>query len=192
MRALLQELENPKILAAFPDKALFDGGKADHLGGGSVEVSKEDEHVHVFHQDDVANALQYDVRIHNSKAGRANRVDDQKSHSAMQCKNIGEIEDRHDSVKHCRGMKFRLNSESEILQMCAKTRKTLSPQIAAYGRAARIFELPSEPSTGKQALFIASASEADKPLVEGADAHRKRGGKQSDILQALRSLRRKE
>ena len=70
-------------------------------------------------------------------------MDDQKVtfRSAHHGRNIGEIEDRHDSDKHYREMKFRLNARSvfEILAEHISDTALARPQVTTYGEAVRLF-----------------------------------------------------
>ena len=145
MRRLLAELQKPRIFRAFLDKALFDGGNADYLSMflGRASTPSHDKHFHVFHKDEVVAALDADVTLRNSKARRADEMDDQKVTflSARHGRNIGEIEDRHDSDAHYREMKFRLHARSvfEILTERITGDARARPQVTAYGRAVQLF-----------------------------------------------------
>ncbi len=146
MRRLLAELEKPNIFSAFLDKPLFDGGNAEYLSIflGPAKTDKKNKTFHVFHKDAVVAALAADVTLRNSKARNAKQMDDQKVtfRSALHRKNIGEIEDRHDSKGHYREMKFRLNARLvfEILTNGITDTKLARPQVITYGRAARLFK----------------------------------------------------
>ena len=144
MRSLLEELSQPKILGAFLNKALFDGGNADFLSVylGPAKDNKETKEFNIYYKDDVVDALLSNIELRNSKARKNNEMDDQKVtfRSNLQRKNIGEIEDRHDSSGHYREMKFRLNAHGvvHILNSHINTRQRLSTQIIAFGRAIRM------------------------------------------------------
>ncbi len=145
MRRLLNELQKPKILKAFLDKALFDGGNADYLSMflGPASTPKSQKHFHIFHKEEVVNALAMDITLCNSKARNVHQMDDQKVtlFSNIHAKIIGEIEDRHDSDSHYREMKFRLNAEFvyKILIQYIPAGKRARPQVTTYGRAATLF-----------------------------------------------------
>lgn len=145
MRRLLAELQQPGIFRAFLDKALFDGGNAEYLSVfiGPANTPVTDKHFHVFHKNEVVAALTADVTLRNSKARRADEMDDQKVtfRSAHHGRNIGEIEDRHDSDKHYREMKFRLNARSvfEILTEHISDTALVRPQVTTHGEAVRLF-----------------------------------------------------
>lgn len=145
MRRLLAELEKPQIFNAFLDKALFDGGNAEYLSIflGPAKADKENKVFHIFYKNEVVAALAADVTLRNSKARNAKQMDDQKVtfRSALHRKNIGEIEDRHDSKGHYREMKFRLNAKLvfEILTNSITGTKQARPQVITYGRATRLF-----------------------------------------------------
>ena len=147
MRRLLAELQQPNIFRAFLDKALFDGGNADYLSIflGRANTDIEEKVFHIFHKDEVVNALAADVELRNSKARNRNQMDDQKVtfRSRLHNKVIGEIEDRHDSRGHYKQMKFRLNARSvfDILEHHIEGARQLDSQVIAYGRAARLFRL---------------------------------------------------
>ena len=147
MRELLAELQNPNIFRAFLDKALFDGGNAEYLSifPGPTKTNISRKTFHIFHKDEVVASLAADVTLRNSKARRYGEMDDQKVTflSALHGKNIGEIEDRHDSKGHYREMKFRLNSELvfDILTNDIRKMNQVAPQVITYGRATRMFRL---------------------------------------------------
>lgn len=145
MRRLLAELQKPRIWKAFLEKALFDGGNAEYLSMflGPAREDIEKKKFHVFHKDDVVDALAEDVTLRNSKARHAGEMDDQKVTflSTLHRRNIGEIEDRHDSKIHYREMKFRLHAESvfDVLKKAVPDKNEAGPQVFAYGRATRLF-----------------------------------------------------
>ncbi len=149
MRRLLKALEKPQLLASFFEKALFDGGNADFLSMylGPAKDPIEKKIFHVFHKDDVVTTLTASdlVRLRNSKARNKNQMDDQKVtfYSKLHRKNMGEIEDRHDSPGHYREMKFRLNAEMvfELLCRVCKTSKKVSPQVVVYGKAIKLLKI---------------------------------------------------
>lgn len=147
MRNLLQELSKPRTFPAFLEKALFGGGNAEYLSIflGPAKEDIQNKTFHVFHKNDVVLALSSNVTLRNSKAQRANQMDDQKVvfRSNFHGRNIGEIEDRHDSRQHYREMKCRLNARDVygILtnELTEKDRK--SDQVIAYGKAIRTFSI---------------------------------------------------
>ena len=149
MRRLQAELSNPRLFRAFLDKSLFDGGNADYLSFtlGKANRSRGDKVFHIFHKDEVVRALADDIEIRNSKARRPDETDDQKVtfRSKQLRRNIGEVEDRHDSPGHYREMKFRLNAGSVygILEAAISHRVEVSQQLMVYGGAVGRFSLPS-------------------------------------------------
>ena len=148
MRRLKDELADARTFRAFLDKSLFDGGNADYLSAflGPASRNPGEKVFHIFHKTDVVDALSQDITPLNSKSRRAGQMDDQKVtfHSAQHGKNIGELEDRHDSPVHYREMKFRLNAGNvyDILERAVSTRSQIAPQLITYGRAVRMFRLP--------------------------------------------------
>ena len=146
MRALLAELNKPKIFKAFLDKALFDGGNAEFLSifSGPASTAASQKHFHIFHKDDVTTILQSDLTLKNSQARHAAQTPEQKVvfHSAFHKKQIGEIEDRHDSQQHYREMKFRLNGllVFAILQNSMTQTQQLRPNVTIYGKALSKFK----------------------------------------------------
>lgn len=146
MRRLLVELQKPKIFSAFLNKALFDGGNADYLSIflGKASASIDDKVFHIFYKDDVVEAITRDIKLRNSKARNSDQMDDQKVtfYSQLKKKNIGEIEDRHDSDQHYRQMKFRLHAQSvfEILVLHIPECNKARPQVITYGRAIKLFK----------------------------------------------------
>lgn len=148
MKQLLAELSKPRIFKAFLDKALFDGGNAEYL---SVYIGKANDPLchkqfHIFHKNDVTKALYNDVTLANSQARNEKQTPEQKVVfcSELMGKQIGEIEDRHDSLVHYQEMKFRLNAES-VFNILKDATKSTSPnkvrnQATAYGRAATLFK----------------------------------------------------
>ena len=152
MRKLLAELQDPRIFRAFLDKALFDGGNAQYLSifPGPAKTQAAGKHFHIFHKDDVVDALAIDVTLQNSKARREGETDAQKVtfRSSLLKHNIGEIEVRTDSDTHYREMKFRLHAESVMQILTSEIGETssLHPQLTTYGRAVRLFQLPQQQS----------------------------------------------
>lgn len=150
MRKLLGELQNPKLFKAFLNKALFDGGNADYLSVflGAASARESEKVFHIFHKDDVVSILADGVLLKNSKARNSKQTDDQKVifWSKMHKKNAGEIEDRHDSKRHYRQMKFRLNAEKVAEMLFAHLRKNpVTPAVITYGKAIAQFKLGKTP-----------------------------------------------
>lgn len=144
MIRLLQELSKRVIFKAFLDKALFDGGNAYYLSVylGVADTPEKQKHFHVFSKDDVTDALMNDITLANSKARNPSQTSEQKVvfKSTINNKQIGEIEDRHDSPQHYREMKFRLNAKGvmKILQKAYDhNKKMVFPQVTAYGEATK-------------------------------------------------------
>ena len=146
MRRLLAELTKPRMFEAFLDKSLFDGGNADYL---SIFLGPSHERVetkvfHIFYKSDVVNVLSKDITPHNSKASHMGQVDDQKVtfKSALHGRNVGEIEDRHDSPGHYREMKCRLNAKGvfDILVNKINGEKWFRPQVVTHGKAIKTFK----------------------------------------------------
>ena len=146
MRRLLKELQKPKILASFFDKAIFDGGNADCLSlyPGPANADRRSKVFHVFHKDDVVNALMTCVSLRNSKARTSGQIDDQKVvfDSKFHERSMGEIEDRHDSAGHYREMKCRFKSRLvfDILASQIEGKKESYPRVFAYGKARRLLK----------------------------------------------------
>lgn len=144
MQRLLKELQKPKVLASFFDKALFDGGRADFLSlyPGPANAAKRSKTFHVFHKDDVVAALMASVSLRNSKARRSGQMDDQKVvfDSKHHGRSMGEIEDRHDSIGHYRQMKCRFKSSIvfDILKSEIEGEKEPYPRVFTYGQARRL------------------------------------------------------
>ena len=111
---------------------------------GPAKTDKNEKIFHVFHKDEVVAAIASDVTFRNSKARSDLEMDDQKVtfRSALHGKNIGEIEDRHDSEGHYRKMKFRLNSKLvfDILTQHITGKKRARPQVITHGKAVRLFK----------------------------------------------------
>lgn len=146
MRNLLAEMKKPGIFEKFLTMALFDGDDAEYLSMyiGHAKIEKSKKKFHVFHKEDVVRAIVSDVTLHNSKARHRSQRDAQKIilYSTLLSKNIGEIEDRHDSDRHYREMKFRLNAESvfSILINDMTEKDSPMPQIYTYGRTIGMFD----------------------------------------------------
>ena len=147
MQELLAEMEKPEIFKKFLTMALFNGDDAEYLSMyiGQAKNEKTRKIFHVFHKEDVVNAIVSDITLRNSKARNRTQMDDQKIilYSSRLSKNIGEIEDRHDSEKHYKQMKFRLNAKSvfDILTKNIKHQEQVKamPQIYTYGCAVGMF-----------------------------------------------------
>ena len=148
MRQLLEELQKPSILPAFFNKSLFDGGNADYLSiyHGKSSDAKEKKIFHVFHKDEVVNALMTHVSLQNSKARNTQQMNDQKVNlfSKLHKKNMGEIEDRHDSPKHYREMKLRFKAKLvfDILNKEIPDEKKSFPQVITHGKARQLLKKP--------------------------------------------------
>lgn len=148
MRRLRDELEKTEILPAFLAKSLFDVGIADYLSvfPGPANHDPADKVFHIFHRSDVVKALVEDITLLNSKSRGEGQTDDQKVtfRSNHHRRNIGELEDRHDSPVHYREMKFRLNVRDvfDILDAKIRTRNQITRQLVTYGKATRMFRLP--------------------------------------------------
>lgn len=138
MRAILTELNKQNIFKAFLNKALFDGGNEDYLiiFIDAAKLPKYAKIFHVFHKDDVVDAFFDSIELKNSKARNANQMDDQKIifKSTMYNKNIGKIEDRHDSRVHYKEMKFRLTTKLvfDILTQKIALNEKLNTQVITY------------------------------------------------------------
>lgn len=147
MRRLKDELRKPNIFRAFLDKSLFNGGEATYLSvyPGPSKNKEKEKHFHIFHKDDVVNALARDIDVRNSIARSDDQYSDQKVilYSRQMQKNIGEIEIRTDSAGHYRRMKCRLNSPAvmKILQLAMSASTQLNQQITVHGRARQTFRL---------------------------------------------------
>ena len=147
MRRLQAELSNERPFRAFLDKSLFDGGNADYLSFtlGPANRSRDDKVFHIFHKDEVVNALANDIEVLNSRARNRNQMNDQKVtfRSQLLGRNIGEVEDRHDSQRHYREMKFRLNAGNvyRILKDAIPRSVDLTNQLVLHGNAAARFRL---------------------------------------------------
>ena len=150
MRQLRDELDNLRLFRAFLEKSLFDGGNADYLSVtlGAANRERSDKIFCIFHRTDVVEALAQDIEIRNSKKRRAGQWDDQKVvfWSRHHRRNIGELEDRHDSRIHYKEMKFRLHAASvfAILESAAPNSIQAMPQVSVYGNAIRMFRLPNQ------------------------------------------------
>lgn len=148
MRLLRGELSDPVRFKAFLDKGLFDGGNAQYLSvyWGPAKDPRAKKVFHVFAKDDVTAALVEDLEVANSQARTAKQTSEQKVvfRSKLLNKQIGEIEDRHDSKRHYREMKCRLNSFAvrKILEnKFGGNSKQLSKHVVVYGRASKKFKL---------------------------------------------------
>ena len=147
MRKLRDELDNPRLFRAFLDKSLFDGGNSDYLSLtlGAANRNRSEKEFRIFHKSDVVESLAQDIEIRNSKRRRAGQWDDQKVvfWSKLHHKNIGELEDRHDSRVHYKEMKFRLHAESvfAILESATPNHNQVARQVSVYGSAIRMFRL---------------------------------------------------
>lgn len=156
MRRLLAELQKPHIGPAFFDKALFDGGSADYLSvyPGSASHPFGQKKFHIFHKDDVIQALMNDVSFANSTARKPGDVPEQKvvlksSIAGLKGRQIGEIELRNESKVHYRQAKFRLRSEDvmKILQTQLPPPAQMSNWICTYGKATSPFSRQILPQT---------------------------------------------
>ena len=142
MRLLLAELENPRTLAAFFAKAMFDGGTADYLSlfNGPANAKPEEKHFHIFHREDVCRILLDDLTPANSKYRKPGDTAEQKVVFASACckKQMGEIEVRADKQNY-RLMKMRLNGPmvARVLDSDGMSAKLVRPEATAHGIAAR-------------------------------------------------------
>lgn len=145
MRALKAELQQSAILQATLDKGFFDAGAVTYLAiwNGRGDADKERKHYHVFHKDDVTSVLVRCLQVANSKGDYRGQTPEQKVvlFSPLHGKQVGEMEVRHDSGKHYREMKFRLNGPSTLSIL----RTTLEghpwgPQVTLHGKAQKTFK----------------------------------------------------
>lgn len=156
MTRLLSELQKPHMGPAFFDKALFDGGNAGYLSvyPGPAADPFGQKKFHIFHKDDVIQALMKDVSFANSRAIKAGDVPEQKvvlksSIAGRAGRQIGEIEMRNDSKVHYREVKFRLRSEDvmKILQTQLPHPTQMSKWICTYGKATSPFSRQTLPQS---------------------------------------------
>ena len=114
MRELAKKLSDKKILRAFLDKSLFNGGEVDFF------VVKDGKYFHVFYNKDVVDKLSQEIIVQNSKARHTGQMDDQKvvfkasPKEGERPKTIGEIEMRTDSSVHYREVKFWLGKKETL------------------------------------------------------------------------------
>ena len=147
MRRLCAELTRPGVFSAFLEKALFDIGDADYLSifPGPAKANRDAKVFHIFDKSDVVAALAADIEVQNSKKRGSGQMDDQKVtfRSNHHRRNVGELEDRHDSPLHYRQMKFRLNVRDtyRILSASIPDQEQIAAQLVTYGRAVDLFQL---------------------------------------------------
>ena len=139
MKALCEELNLPNMLAAFFNKALFNGGEVNYLSILPAHLGKssnEEKIFHVFASQDVENVLASNISVVNSFARHSGQVDCQKVLFRTD-KNIGEIEIRTDSKTHHRGAKCRVNGVSVLNLLSDNLRKQPLPRrnLVIYGKA---------------------------------------------------------
>ena len=156
MRDFLAELQKPNISRAFFDKALFDNGNAHYLSvyAGKARDAAMGKVFHIFHKEDVLDALMKDVTLANSQARRVGEVSEQKvvlKSSVTGCQ-IGEIEIRVDSETHYREVKFRLMAKHviNVLQTLIGPATEASSRVRTYGKAVAPFKkqtLPEPPAS---------------------------------------------
>ena len=149
MRLLRDALDQPGVFPAFLDKSLFGVSDADYLSvfPGPANQDRARKVFHIFHKSDVVSALSQDITLLNSKSRGTGQMDDQKVTfwSNLHRKNIGELEDRHDSLLHYRQMKFRLNVGMvfDVLDLAITPQSRITPQLITYGSAVKMFQLSS-------------------------------------------------
>ena len=148
MRRLRDELVKPRLLRAFLEKALFNGGEVDYFVILPKELTNEPDarkKFHVFARADVIRVLGNALEVTNSRAqsGRADQFDAQKVLFRYHRKNCGEFEIRTDSDRHYREAKFRVNGPTilRILTHAMKSQVKIGDQIIAYGNAAEAFNI---------------------------------------------------
>lgn len=131
MKELCKELNNPNILGAFLEKAIFNGAEVDFL------VIKENNEFHVFWREDVISVLSNAYKVENSKARNAHQVDEQKVVFKVEGKTHGEIEMRTDSDIHYREVKFWLHKGLTFNLLISKItpKKQIKEKIFLYGDA---------------------------------------------------------
>lgn len=146
MRRLRDELVEPKLLRAFLEKALFNGGEVDYFVVLPKELTNEPDarkKFHVFALADVVRVLGDALEVTNSQAqsGRADQFDAQKVLFRYHRKNCGEFEIRTDSDRHYREAKFRVNGPTilRILTHALKSPANIGNQIIAYGDGVKAF-----------------------------------------------------
>ena len=141
MKLLCAELNKPNMLAAFFNKALFNGGEVSYLSILPKELGEKQASAkifHVFFHADVERVLSENIEVVNSRARTRLQTDAQKVIFRL-ARNVGEIEIRTDSKLHHRQAKCRINGP-DIL---ALLQKHLGPgvevrrQVIAYGAATK-------------------------------------------------------
>ncbi|BAU23777.1 hypothetical protein THC_1411 [Caldimicrobium thiodismutans] len=131
MRELCKRLKEKRLLAAFLEKSMLNGGEVDFL------VIKEDEFFHVFWGKQVIEVLTENYEVENSKARGKNQMDDQKVIFKVNGKTYGEIEMRNDSDIHYREIKFWIDKKLtfNLLKSNINKIKKLNDRIILYGKA---------------------------------------------------------
>ena len=141
MRLLCDELNKPNMLAAFFNKALFNGGEVNYLSVLPRNLGDKplpEKVFHVFAHADVENVLSKHIQVTNSRARNKNQMDAQKVIFRTD-KNVGEIEVRTDSKLHHRQAKCRVNGSMilDLLQRNLESDSSLTNQVVVYGTAIR-------------------------------------------------------
>lgn len=140
MRALASELENPDVLAAFLQKAAFEGGEVDYWSILPPDVDQtsaelDEKAFHVFHVNDVIPAIVDNIRVVNSKARNRTQRDDQKV-VFKSGKNLGEIEIRTDPSNYRRAKMWFMAAEVlRLLRFHVDIEENPHPQVYVYGQA---------------------------------------------------------
>lgn len=136
MTELKNRLQEKRRLAAFINKAMFNGGEVNYLS------IKDGSKFHVFSSVDVVRILAENLTVENSYAKTEKQVDRQKVIFKKQ-KTFGEIEMRNDSEKHYRQVKFwfdkKLVTNLLIDFFENEDKRKFGDNIVVYGRAIKKF-----------------------------------------------------
>ena len=139
MRELKDRFQRKALLRAFLMKSIFNGGEVNYL-----KIYHEDK-FHVYRNEDVVKVMGEAFTVENSKAARAGNPPEQKVIFKYEDRNIGELEMRNDSNQHYGEVRFNLLKQPfmnmlRTFQPSPFNRvKGYSPEIIAYGEAARTF-----------------------------------------------------
>ena len=152
MRALTDELKNPKLLKAFLQKAAFDADKVDYLAilPASFDQTKakiDDKCFHVFDAKEVVNSICKGIEVTNSKRRGKGQEDAQKvvfryKFDSGKELNIAEIEIRTDPSNYRKAkMWFDAERILQLLQENISEEESKISQIRLYGKAKKLNHL---------------------------------------------------
>ena len=135
MKKLADRLQEKRILRAFLNKSIFNGGEVDYL------TVKHEGKFHVFLNKDVVGVLSDNLEVCNSRAISEGQIPEQKVLFRYNGINLGELEMRNDSAIHYREVRFNMIKPKVMGLLFAKIplTKEFNDKVWMYGNVSKHF-----------------------------------------------------